>query len=400
MLGKYIVLIWILLHSNFVFSDILKYNSSILEDAHLTTPGLIKKHGYKVETHKIETKDGYLLGIHRIPKPGAQPVLMVHGLGDSSATWVLSGPRSALGYLLSDRGYDIWLMNIRGNRYSRKHRKYIPLNREFWDFSFHENGFYDIPAVIDYILQRSEEHTQVHYIGHSQGTTAAFVMGAERPEYMKKIKLLQALAPVAYFRNLRTPITDFLKIHAPTIINLVRLFGIFEFPPEREVWSRLIYQLCSFAFRNTCKYALMLVMGMDSSQYNETLTPIITSHYLAGSSVKALEHFYQLLLTGGFYKFNYLNPTVNIRKYGTKYPPEYKVENIDCKVALYYGKNDLLTSYKDVQNLRKKLPNVVHDELLAYPQFNHIDFLIAIDVQKLLYDSVLGVMEKVDRGEL
>ncbi|KAH8378077.1 hypothetical protein KR093_009049 [Drosophila rubida] len=362
--------------------------------------GLIRKYGYQAEVHRVETKDGYLLGVHRIPRPGAQPVLMVHGLGDSSATWVLSGPCCGLAYLLSERGYDVWLMNIRGNRYSRRHRRYVPLMRQFWDFSFHENGIYDIPATIDYILSRSGPHKQVHYVGHSQGTSAVFALGAERPEYMKKIKLLQALAPVAYFRNLRTPVTDFVKPYARTLINLVRLFGINEIPPEREVWNRLYYQLCSFAFRNTCKYVIMLLVGMDSPQYNETLTPVLFSHYLAGSSLKALEHYRQLLETGGFYKFDYQNPSANLRRYGRRTPPEYKVENINCKVALYYSRNDLLTSYKDVQDLRKKLPNVVHDELLAYSQFSHLDFLIAIDAKKLLYDSMFRVMEQVDKGEL
>ncbi|KAH8271815.1 hypothetical protein KR044_007041, partial [Drosophila immigrans] len=362
----------------------------------------IRKYGYKAEVHKVETKDGYVLGVHRIPRPGAQPVLLVHGLGDSSATWVLNGPCCALAYLLSDRGYDVWMINIRGNRYSRKHRKFVPLMRQFWDFSFHENGIYDIPATIDYILARSGDNKQVHYVGHSQGTSAAFVMATERPDYMKKIKLLQALAPVAYFRNLRTPVTDFIKPYALTLIvsPSERPSSFFK---EIIVFWALQYirkYMEHFAFRNTCKYVIMLVMGMDSPQFNETLTPLMFSHYLAGSSVKALEHYQQLLTTGGFSKFDYFNPIVNLRKYGSRIPPEYKVENINCKVALYYSKNDRLTSYKDVQNLRKKLPNVVHDELLAYSQFSHLDFIIAIDVKKLLYDSMFRVMEMVDKGEL
>lgn len=43
------------------------------------------------------TKDGYILEMHRIPKKGAQPVLLMHGILDTSATWVLMGPKSGLG---------------------------------------------------------------------------------------------------------------------------------------------------------------------------------------------------------------------------------------------------------------------------------------------------------------
>lgn len=45
------------------------------------------------------TKDGYILEMHRIPKKGAQPVLLMHGILDTSATWVLMGPKSGLGKL-------------------------------------------------------------------------------------------------------------------------------------------------------------------------------------------------------------------------------------------------------------------------------------------------------------
>lgn len=45
----------------------------------------------------MQTEDGYILTMHRIPNPGGTPVLLVHGLFDSSATWVLMGPGKSLG---------------------------------------------------------------------------------------------------------------------------------------------------------------------------------------------------------------------------------------------------------------------------------------------------------------
>ena len=43
----------------------------------------------------------------------------------------------------------------------------------YWDFSFQEMAQYDLPAMIDHILARSE-HKQIHYVGYSQSTTIAF----------------------------------------------------------------------------------------------------------------------------------------------------------------------------------------------------------------------------------
>jgi len=44
------------------------------------------------------------------------------------------------------------------------------------------------------------------YIGHSMGTTQIFVLLSEKPEYNEKIKLVIALAPVAYMTHIKSPI--------------------------------------------------------------------------------------------------------------------------------------------------------------------------------------------------
>lgn len=55
-------------------------------------------------------------------------------------------------------------------------------------FSWHEIGYYDMPAVIDYVIERTG-FKKLYYIGHSQGTTAYAVLASERPEYNEKIAL-------------------------------------------------------------------------------------------------------------------------------------------------------------------------------------------------------------------
>lgn len=55
--------------------------------------------------------------------------------------------------------------------------------------------------MIDYVLEKTGV-SKVSYVGHSQGTTAFWVMGSERPEYMSKIKVMCALAPIAYMNHI------------------------------------------------------------------------------------------------------------------------------------------------------------------------------------------------------
>lgn len=112
--------------------------------------------------------------------------------------------------MLADQGYDVWLGNARGNTYSRRHTSFNPdggrkERSKFWAFSWHEIGTIDLPTMIDYVLEKTE-HSKLHYVGHSQGTTAFFVMCSERPEYNDKIIMMNALAPVAYAKHISSPV--------------------------------------------------------------------------------------------------------------------------------------------------------------------------------------------------
>lgn len=62
-------------------------------------------------------------------------------------------------------------------------------------------GMYDLPAMIDYILHQTGQQ-QLFYVGFSQGTTQFWILMSLKPEYNKKIKLMSALAPVAYLGNI------------------------------------------------------------------------------------------------------------------------------------------------------------------------------------------------------
>lgn len=135
------------------------------QDAFIRNPGIqnytasvIDKHGYRFEEYEVTTPDGYLLTVFRVVGkigapvvPGKKVVFVQHGLLMSSADWVIAGPEKALAFILSDAGYDVWLGNARGNTHSRKHLYLSPNKRAFWDFSWHEIGQIDLPAMIDHV---------------------------------------------------------------------------------------------------------------------------------------------------------------------------------------------------------------------------------------------------------
>ena len=82
-----------------------------------------------------------------------------------SESWVGSQERSWAKFL-SDQGYDVWMGNNRGNIYSRGHKTISADDDAFFDYSFFEIGAYDLPAMINYVRDKTGQE-KIAYIGHS-----------------------------------------------------------------------------------------------------------------------------------------------------------------------------------------------------------------------------------------
>ncbi|XP_053674147.1 lipase 1-like [Anopheles nili] len=373
-----------------------------LEDAALSTPEITRKYGYTSEVHHVTTTDGYVLELHRIrgsprsgpANPTKPPVLLLHGLMGSSADWILAGPDEALPYLLSDRGHDVWLGNARGNRYSRNHTHRSPEERDFWDFSFHEIGLYDLPAMVDFVLARTD-HQQLHYIGHSQGTTVFFVLNALRPEYNRKFLLAQALAPAVFLNHLQNPLLRFFAQHETAALHFLGSLGVFELKPFPDELDRVTAALCpDFLARALCLDAMHTMTGGKYPHLAPGGLPVLLRHLPAGCSTRQVAHFGQEVISSRFQPYDF-GPVENRRRYaGHETPPEYDLDRVTAPVAVFYGLADQLTHPDDVRRLAARLPNLVTLNLLPNVTFNHMDFLLAGDVKDALYDTIIGHVER------
>lgn len=124
---------------------------------------------------------------------------------------------------MADSDYDIWIGNVRGTTYSRNHTTLNAFGtrknrQQYWDFSFHEIGLYDLSASIDYVLAQTGQ-SKLQYIGVSQGVATFFVMMSERPEYNNKIEMMHAMAPAVFVSH----VTSSLIHKVASFINIMKV---------------------------------------------------------------------------------------------------------------------------------------------------------------------------------
>lgn len=366
----------------------------------LSVPSIIVKNGYLCETHTVQSQ-GYILNIHRIPKGkhrkhgSSKTILLQHGIFASSADWILNGPEKGLAYVLADAGYDVWMTNIRGNKYSREHAWLKVDTKEYWNFSWHEVAQHDIPEIIDYIIKIKGTNTKIAYIGHSMGTTILFAMLTLRPEYNDILSAGIALAPVAFMGNIKSPLKSLASI-ASNIAYMEMLYGSHEFVPKHSVLGKL-YSSCDVNNNqaDVCKNALFYICGQDAKQFNKTLLPVFISNLGTGTSWKTAVHFAQEIIAGGrFQKFDY-GYYKNLKKYGSSDPPEYDLNLIKLPLTLFWAKNDLLSDEKDVKKLYEHLPKSTEMYEVPFADFNHLDYLWAVDADVLVNDKILKTLKKV-----
>ena len=154
---------------------------------------------YHFEQHMYQTKDDYLNFLHRVNfnDGKSKPVVFYqHGLLDSSAGACCNGTHS-LAFFLASCGFDVWLNNARGNRYSRGHQfKNADENEEYWKFSFEDVVTNDFPAAIEFVLGHCGTKS-LSFIGHGQGTTILLAALSNRMDYYKhRINVAILMAPM------------------------------------------------------------------------------------------------------------------------------------------------------------------------------------------------------------
>lgn len=392
MLGYFLL---ILLAFNVVCSQYSQRSPSKDPDNGKNTQEMAINHGYPCENFTVTTQDGYILLLFRIPGPRGssledsrlakrQPVILQHGLIDSSDTWLLNG-NPALAYMMADAGLDVWLPNFRGNDYSRSHVSLDPdKDKKFWEFSVDEVIHFDLQAIFDFIISKTGMN-KVSYVGHSMGGGSLLAACSEDRDYY-----------AAHLRSavLFSPSTCSLNSHnLLKFMSYLRLLDVLEFFGVNEIFNlhRNIHYIASTIclwIPELCDSFFEFLAGQEPEYDNSAKYEVFLNHYPKGTSITQFRHILQQTTQIGYYQYRKNTFDGYIPYDFTKIPSS-------IPLALFGGLEDKLVSIEDVRWLKEKL--MLSGSLRFYKELEghgHLTYLLPKKSYECYKDAVEFTLEK------
>ncbi|KAH7577208.1 hypothetical protein ACOSQ2_001988 [Xanthoceras sorbifolium] len=354
--------------------------------------------GYKCQEIEVRTKDGYILNMQRIPEgrvPSGgkkrQPVLVQHGVLVDGMTWLLNPPEQNLPMILADQGFDVWIANTRGTRFSRRHVSLDPIQPEFWNWSWDELVAYDLPAVFDYVYSQTGQ--KINYVGHSLGTLIALASFSEGLQ-VEKLKSAALLSPIAYLSYMNTALA---VVAAKAFVGeITTLFGLAEFNPRGKPVSNFLKTLCTNPGVDC--YDLLSSLTGKNCCLNASTVDLFLKNEPQSTSTKNLVHLAQIIRDRVIAKYNYGRPDYNLMHYGNIWPPVYNISNIphDLPIFISYGGKDALSDVRDVQELLDRFKYHDGDKLSVQyiKDYAHADFIMGVNAKDIVYNQVVALFKR------
>lgn len=348
---------------------------------------LIQPSGYPCSEHAVQTKDGYLLALQRVSSPtvnlGSQPgppVLLLHGLFMAGDAWFLDNTEQSLGFILADHGFDVWVGNVRGTRWSHGHVTLSEKNKEFWDWSWQELALYDLAEMIHYIYTMT--NTKTFVVGHSQGTIMALAAFTQ-PEIVEMVEAAALLCPISYLEHVSAQFV--LRMVNMHLDQMILAMGIHQLNFRSNVGVYLLNSVCEGHF--DCNDLLSSITG-ENCCFNNSRIDYYLGYEPHPSSSKNLHHLFQMIRAGTFAKYDY-GIWRNLKHYGQVNPPRFDLNSIPKSLPIWmgYGGSDALADLTDFNHTLTELPS--EPELLYLENYGHIDFLLSVNAKEDVYDNMI-----------
>ncbi|VEU20049.1 DEKNAAC100635 [Brettanomyces naardenensis] len=257
--------------------------------------------GFVSENHMVMTKDNYSLTLHRLNpedngfKSNGKVVFLQHGLLMSSEVWcVRVNKDDNIPFRLCELGYDVFLGNNRGNKYSCKQRDLNVKDRKFWDFSIDEFAVYDMPACVDYVLN-FKKASSLTFIAFSQGCSQILASLSINRELNEKIDKLILIAPATTPKRLSNWLINSIVHFQPKMMFF--LFGRKILMESISRWCGIVYPPFFVKLIDIPNSILFDWQGRNIDVLQKLVSYF---HLYSTTSVKCVVHWFQIIRSNKF----------------------------------------------------------------------------------------------------
>ena len=246
-----------------------------------------------------------------------------------------------------------------------------------------EFAFHDIPDSIEYILETTRQPS-LSYIGFSQGTAQAFATLSIHPTLNEKVDLFIALAPAMSPAGLSNGIVDALVKASPEVIFLA--FGRRSILSSATMWQQILYPPL---FTRLIDSSLTFLFNWTGRNISPAQKLAAYPHLYSFTSTKSVVHWFQIIRNKTFQMYDDdVQAPLSIGAPERYYKvARFPTRNIKTPIVLVYGGSDSLV---DIKVMLRALPR--HTVAKEVPHFEHLDFLWADEVHKLVFPHVFAAL--------
>lgn len=406
--------------------------------ADTTTEELISEAGFDSEVHYVEADDGYLTQLIRLINPLADqrylkqpPVALFHGgVADTSMFIIQSStqhhPQSwprlpdekltswnrSLAFMLSNNGYDVWLVGTRGcNPQNQLHTKLtkrwhlnstrVDVGREWADLNdtvkYWSNFTYDdiiekeVPRQLDGIMHLTGSD-KISIVGLSNSALLTMGLLSSRPDYAAKVHNYVIMAPLLSGKNSNNAVKVLYRTAClnPSEDASSILFSelILSDPVRRLIMTISKSPYLRYA---VTKPLLDLFFG-PTPRFQSLLELNLLGHLFRPFGFRTAKHLCQVFNANKVQHFDY-GLVDNQKRYGSPSPPAYDFSklNVSNWMLISTG-NDPYSKLEDVTKLFEIAPKKPYNHIYI-EDANHLDTIAMADVDLKINLPILEFMD-------